>query len=209
MHFGKLDNYKIGDSVIRNEAVWNLSKKYEKIKDDDPVNNLIYGELTVPINVKGKSKPLWIESAIAPHVYLLNELGYKTLSCCAGHKECYLSSYDNKYISSGYIELTYTAIKSIIEQFSSDKKTSITLYNVIDLSDMHMSSSIKVYEYDNCNSLPTGILEWNVEMENAKCEDNKNNKTSSTYLFKSFEYALYQLRQWIFRHIILELKCIA
>lgn len=201
MHFGKLDNYRIGDSIIRKEAAWDISQNFKKVKDDDPVNNLICGELTVPIMVKGESEPLWIESSIAPHIYLLNELGYKTLSCCSGHKECYTSSYDNKYIiSSGYIEVTYDSLKSIIEQLSFDKETSIALYNIIDLSDTHVSSSIKVYEFDNHDSSPTGILEWSVGMEKDRCKGNK---------LESFEYALYQLRQWVFRHIILELKRIA
>ena len=200
MHFGKLDNYKIGDSIICREAVWD-SQNLKKIKADDPVNNLVCGELTVPIIVKGESEPLWIESSIATHIYLMNELGYKTLSCCAGHKECYVSSYDNKYIiSSGYIQINYDALKSIIAQLSFDKETSITLYNVIDLSDTHMSSSIKIYEYDNRDSSPTGILEWSVGMDKDKCKGNK---------LESFEYALYQLRQYVFRHIILELKRVA
>ena len=151
MHFGNLDNYRIGDSIIHKEAVWNISQNCEKVEADDPVNNLICGELTVPIKVKGEPELLWIESSIAPHIYLLNELGYKTLRCCAGHKECYLSSYDNKYVSSGYIEVTYDAIKSIIEQLSGDKKTSMASHNVIDLSDTNMQSLIKVYEYDNCD----------------------------------------------------------
>lgn len=199
MHFGKLDNYRIGDSIIRKEAAWDQNS--EKVKADDPVNNLVCGELTVPIMVKGESEPLWIESSIAPHIYLLNELGYKTLSCCAGHKECYALSYDNKYIiSSGYIEVTYDSLKYIIEQLSFDKETSITLYNIIDLSDTHLLNSIKVYECDNRDSSPTGILEWSVGMDKDKCKGNK---------LESFEYALYQLRQYVFRHIILELKRIA
>lgn len=199
MHFGKLDNYIIGDSIIRKEAVWILNKNFKKIKDDDPVNNLICGELTVPILIKGEPEPLWIESSIAPHIYLLNELGYKTLSCCAGHKECYISSYDNKYIiSSGYIEVTYDALKSIIKQLSFDKETSIALYNIV--SDTHVSNSIKVHECDNRDSSPTGILEWSVGIDKAKYNDNK---------LELFEHALYLLRQWVFRHIILELKRIA
>lgn len=203
MHFGKLNNYRIGDSIICKEAVWDRdpSQNFKRVKADDPVNNLICGELTVPIMVKGESEPLWIESSIAPHIYLLNELGYKTLSCCAGHKECYVSSYDNKYIiSSGYIEVTYDALKYIIEQLSFDKETSITLYNIIDLSDTHLLNSIKVYECDNHDSSPTGILEWSVGMDKDKCKGNK---------LESFEYALYQLRQYVFRHIILELKRMA
>lgn len=56
------------------------------------------------------------------------------------------------------------------------------------------------YECDNHDSSPTGILEWSVGMEKDRCKDNK---------FESFEYALYQLRQYVFRNIILELKRIA